>query len=218
MEEFLTIRRIKMKNIKPLVGIIILSLLVFSAAVAQPDAAALKGGLLVGGASDAPIRIEIFSCYQCPPCRDFYLDTVRPLLKEYARTNKVSVIYYEYPLKIHNHSRDTARYGIAAHRLGQDQWQRVSEALYLKQAQWIADGNVEAVVVEVLSTDEMARVKQFLKDPSIEQTIDRDIQIGNKRQIPGTPTFFLYAKGREERVAGKISYPLLKSYLDRMLK
>ncbi len=197
---------------------LILCLAAVSAIAAQPDMAVPKGGLLVGGPPNAPIRIEIFSCYQCPPCRDFYLDTIRPLLKEYAQANKVSVIYYEYPLKIHNYSRDTARYAVAAYRLGQEQWQRVSEALYLKQSQWAVDGNVQAVVEEALSAEEMAKVKQFLKDPSIKQTIDRDIAVGNERHISGTPTSFLYAKGQEEKIVGKVSYPLLKNYIDRILK
>jgi protein-disulfide isomerase len=94
---------------------------------------------------------------------------------------------------------------------------RVSEALYLKQSQWIKDGSVEAVVADVLTPDELAKVKQFLKDPSIEQYIDQNIAIGYERKIQGTPTFFIYAKGREEKVVVKISHPVLKDYLDQNL-
>jgi protein-disulfide isomerase len=199
--------------------LILMSILlaVASSTTGQQNPVASKG-LIVGGQPNAPIKMEVFSCYQCLPCREFYLETIRPLLKEFARENKVSVIYYEFPLKIHDYSRDTARYSVAAYRLGQDQWQRVSEALYLKQSQWAIDGKIEAVVAEVLAPDEMAKVKQFLKDPSIEQTIDQDIAIGYERKIPGTPTFFLYAKGREEKVVGKVSYPVLKDRLEQLLK
>jgi protein-disulfide isomerase len=207
--------KIKMKARFLMVGLILLA--VASSTTGQQNPLTSKG-LMVGGQTNAPIKMEIFSCYQCPPCREFYLDTIRPLLKDYARDNKVCVIYYEFPLKIHDYSRDTARYAVAAYRLGQAQWQRVSEALYKKQSQWAIDGKIEAVVAEVLASDEMAKVKQFLKDPSIEQTIDQDIAIGYERKIPGTPTFFLYAKGREEKVVGKVSYPVLKDRLDQLLK
>lgn len=193
-------------------------LLAFASSATSQQNPAPSKGLIVGGQPNAPIRMEVFSCYQCPPCREFYLETIRPLLKEYARDNKVCVIYYEFPLKIHNYSRDTARYAVAAHRLGQNQWQRVSEALYMDQLQWMGDGKIEPVVARALSAEEMAKVKKFIKDPTIDQIIDQDIAIGNERRIPGTPTFFLYAKGREEKVVGKISYPVLKDYLDRMLK
>lgn len=204
-------------KIRSLIGMFIL-LAVASSTTGQQNPVPSKGGLIVGGRPEAPIRMEVFSCYQCPPCREFYLETIRPLLKEYARDNKVCVVYYEFPLKIHNYSRDTARYAVAAHRLGQDQWQRVSEALYMDQSQWMFDGKIEPVVARALSAEEMAKVKEFLKDPSIEQTIDQDLAIGTERRIPGTPTFFLYAKGRKEKVVGKISYVVLKDYLNRMLK
>jgi protein-disulfide isomerase len=186
-------------------------------AMGQQNPAAVQG-LIVGGQLNAPIRMEVFSGYQCPSCGAFFLETIRPLLKEYARDNKVCVIYYEYPLKIHAYSRDSARYAVAAYRLGQDQWQRVSEALFLKQSQWAKDGKIEPVVAEVLTPDEMAKVKQFLKDPSLDQSIDQDLAIVSERKVRATPTFFLYAKGREEKVVGKVSYPVLKDRLDQLLK
>ncbi len=204
-----------MTKVRFLMVLVILA--VVSSTNAQQNPVTSKG-LIVGGHPNAPIRMEVFSCYQCPPCREFYLETIRPLLKEYARTNKVCVIYYEFPLKIHHYARDSARYAVAASRLGQDYWQRVSEALYTKQSQWATDGKVEAVVAEVLTPEEMAKVKEFLKDPSIEQSIDQDIAVGYERKIQGTPTFFLYAKGREEKVFGRVSYPVLKDRLDQLLK
>jgi protein-disulfide isomerase len=206
-----------MIKIRVLFLIVMCLLAVDSSTIAQENPVKSKG-LIVGGHPNAPIRMEVFSCYQCPPCREFYLETIRPLLKEYARDNKVCLIYYEFPLKIHNYSRDTARYAVAAYRLGQDYWQRVSEALYTKQSQWARDGKVEAVVAEVLTPEEMAKVKEFLKDPSIDQSIDQDIAVGYERKVQGTPTFFLQAKGREEKVVGRVSYPVLKDRLDQLLK
>lgn len=185
--------------------------------IGQTDEANTDANCL-GGKPSAPLRMEVFSCFQCPPCRDFYLDTIRPLLKDYGNTNKVCIVYYEFPLKIHNYSREAARYGVAAQRLGQGTWQRVAEALFLEQPQWEGGASIEAVVARVTSPEEMAKLKKLLQDPSINQTIDRELLLGNKRQIRGTPTFFLYAKGREEKIAGKVSYPVLKDYLERLLK
>lgn len=155
--------------------------------------------------------MEVFSCFQAPPCRDFYLETIPPLLKEYGSPNKVCFIYYEYPRKIHDYSREAARFGVAAEQLGQDPWQRVSEALFLEQPQWEKGGKIESVVAKVTSPEEMAKIKKLLGDPSIDQAIDREIALGDKRQITGTPTFYLYAKGQEQEVVGKVSYPVLKA-------
>ena len=51
-----------------------------------------------GGAPDSPVKIEVFSDYQCPACRTFFLDTIRPILAGYSSSNKVSVVYRDFPL------------------------------------------------------------------------------------------------------------------------
>ena len=172
----------------------------------------------LGGKPGAPIRVEVFSDYQCPSCRGFYLETIRPLLKEYGQDNKVCVIYYEFPLKSHKFAFEASRYAVAAGRLGKDQRLRVMEALYENQSRWAADGKIEALVEGILSPEEMDKVRKFLKDPAIDQPIHQDIKLAAERRVNSTPTFFIYANGREQKVVGKISYPVLKDYLNRMLK
>ena len=172
----------------------------------------------LSGKPGAPVRLEVFSDYQCPSCRAFYLETIRPLLKEYGRDNKVCFIYHDFPLNVHKYAFEASRYAVAALRLGRDQWLRVCEALYADQTKWAADGKIEATVARVLSAEEMAKVKTFLEDPSLDQFINQEIALARKRQVSSTPTFFLFANGQEQKVVGKISYPILKDYLDRMLK
>jgi protein-disulfide isomerase len=200
-------------------SLIIISILFCALTTASAQTAAESKNRCVGGNPSAPIKIEVFSCYQCPPCRDFYLETMRPLLKEFAAANKVCVIYYEFPLEIHDYAREAARFGEAARHLGQDQWQRVSEALYLNLDQWEGDRKkIEPIVSSVLSPDEMTEVKKLIKDPEISKTIDHDLVEGHNRYIRGTPTFFIHFKGKEKRIVGKLSYPVLKDYLEGLLK
>jgi len=92
-----------------------------------------------GGTLDAPIRMEIFSDFQCTWCRAFYLETVTQVLKSYSPADKVCVIYYEFPLDMHPYGRKAARYSIAAQHVGKKQWLAVVDALYTKQEQWAAD-------------------------------------------------------------------------------
>lgn len=73
-------------------------------------------GQILGGSLNSPIRLEIFSDFQCPACRDLYLGTIRQVLEEYASKDKVCVIYHEYPLSIHPYAREAARYCEAASR------------------------------------------------------------------------------------------------------
>ena len=38
----------------------------------------------VSGKPAAPIKIEVFSDFQCPGCRDLYLNTMRSVFSDYA--------------------------------------------------------------------------------------------------------------------------------------
>ncbi len=73
------------------------------------------------GKPDSPVKIDLFSDFQCPACRAFYLDTVTPLLAEYSAGNKVAVIFHDFPLSLHASSRTAARYSLATKCLGREQ-------------------------------------------------------------------------------------------------
>jgi protein-disulfide isomerase len=84
---------------------------------------------LMGG-PDSPVRIELFSDFQCPSCRTFYLETVARLISEYAPGKKVCFIFRDFPLVGHPVARVAARYALAARSLGHDQWLKVIEYVY----------------------------------------------------------------------------------------
>lgn len=166
----------------------------------------------------APVLIEVFSDYQCPGCRRFYLETMRPVLADYAVTGKACVVYYEFPLQTHQHARLAARYGHAAARLGGEKWIQVTDALFYYQGQWTADGKVESVVSKALTEKEMSQVKEWVNDPKLEEVINRDVALGRSRGVTGTPTTFVTVNGRTERLpAGVFQYQIFRRYLDALL-
>ena len=172
----------------------------------------------LGGTPESPIRIEVFSDFQCPACRELYLDTMKQVLRDYCSMDKVCVIYHEFPLQMHPYSREAARYSLAAQRLGRLQWQAVVDALYTNQAVWSASGGVQSIVAKSLSPADFQKVLQLIQDPSINGTIERDIALGNKREVKSTPTFFITAIGKEQKVVGGLPYLVLKDFFDRIVK
>jgi protein-disulfide isomerase len=203
--------------LKGLTAAVFLTVTLFSFLPAQTEFVK-PDDFCLGGNPSAPVRIEIYSDFQCPSCRDFYLETILPVLKEYGRKNKVYLLYHDFPLKSHKYAFEASRYAVAARRLGRDQWLRVSEALYTDQAKWAADGKPEAAAARVLTPEELSRLKRFLEEPSTDQFINQEMDAARNRQVSSTPTFFLSADGREQKVVGKVSYAVLKDYLDRLLK
>lgn len=178
--------------------------------------------LFLGGDRAAPIRIDVFSDYQCPRCRDFYLETLKPLVAEYTRTNqinKIYVVYHDFPLQMHLYSRKAARFALAAARIGRDRWLRVNDALYKDQAQWSLDGNIEAVLARVLDPTELVRIGNLAADPAIDSAVQDEVLLGQSRQVGSTPTFFITSRtAPQQRVAGWVAYNTLKDYLDRLMK
>ena len=196
---------------------IMLALAITGQAPARTAQTDYADGYLMGKA-DSLVRIEVYSDFQCPSCRTFYLYTVTSLLKEYSAGNRVAVIFRDFPLPSHPVSRVATRYALAAKTLGREQWTRVIENLYTYQAEWSYNGKIEPVLSRTLTPAEVEVVKGKLNDPAIEQIIDREVAMANERKVQQTPTVFVTMNGREQRLVGGLSFPVLKEFIDRSLK
>ena len=175
-------------------------------------------GQILGGSADSPIKIEVFSDFQCSACREFYLNTIRQVLKEYSSKDKVCVIYHEFPLTMHRYSREAARYSEAAAQLGTQKLLAVMDSLFTDQALWSQDGKVEASVSRALSHEDMLKVKKIMQDPSIDLAVDKEIQLGIKSEIKSTPTMFISYIGKKQKVEGLVTYLVMKQFIDSIVK
>jgi protein-disulfide isomerase len=196
-------------------------LLLFS--VVAPGATAqikdqIKPEQCLGGTLDAPILIEVFSDFECTHCRDFFLNTISLVLKEYCSLNKVCVVYHEFPWPNNQFSRRAAQFSKAAQKLGREQWRAVMQALYENQSKWSFNGSIDGFVAQALSPDDYSRLKSLLRDPAIDEEITREVAQGEKRKVTITPTLFVYALGKEQKVSGVLAYPVLKNFFDSALR
>ena len=187
-------------------------------AVAARPASGGQAEFYAGGLPSAPVKLEVFSDYQCPSCRTFYMSALRYVLTDYAMQNRVSVVYHDLPLQTHQYSRDASRYALAAQRLGREYWLRLTEALYENQALWSQGGQFDVIVVRLFGPTDFARLKAILQDPSVDQTLESEITLAQTRQVQSTPTFFLHSKSGVQKVVGAVPYSVLKEYLERLLK
>jgi protein-disulfide isomerase len=175
-------------------------------------------GQILGGTPNSPVRIEVFSDFQCAACREFYLGTIRQVLQDYSSRDKVCVIYHEFPLAGHSYSRIAAQYAEAAAHLGVQKLLAVMDALFMDQAQWSQDGRLDASVSKALSPEDFLKVKGMMKNPGINQSIDREIQLGMQNNIKSTPTMIISYKDKQQKVEGIVTYLVLKQFIDSVLK
>lgn len=193
-----------------------LALLGAEAAWAQRPADPASGKAL--GLKSAPITIEVFSDFQCPACRAFYEQTLRPVIDNYVASGKVYLVHRDFPLEqIHKYARQAARYANAAARIGK--FEKVEDALYSRQSIWSADGNLEPVVAGVLTPAEMKRVHQLLQNGNLDAAIDQDIQAGRQVPVRQTPTMIVTHRGKSYPLPpGGVNYSLLRPWLDDLLR
>jgi len=168
------------------------------------------------GSRTAPITMEVWSDFQCPACRQMYIESVRPLMNDYVRTGKVFFVHRDMPLSLHPHARDAARYANAAAQV--DKFEKVAEALYFYQDTWASDGSrLESIIASVLSPAEMKSVRQNWKSPAVEAAIDKDIVRGRQFHVSSTPTVVLTHRGRTVPLPAGVNYTFLRRILDGML-
>jgi protein-disulfide isomerase len=175
-------------------------------------------GQLLGGSLNSPIKIEVFSDFQCPACRDLYLNTIRKILQDYSSKDKVCVIYHEFPLAMHPYAKEAARYSEAAAHLGQQKLLPVFDSLFNDQQQWAKDGSLELSISKAVPGEDLQKIKKLIQDASITADLEKEIQLGVKKEIQSTPTLLISYPGKQQRVEGVVTYEILKQFIDSIVK
>ena len=145
------------------------------------------------GDSKAPVTLEEFGDFECPPC-----GALHPILKaletEYGPT-KVRIIFREYPLvPNHVHALAAARAAEAAGLQGRF-WE-MHDMIYEHQKDWHEAFDVRPIF-EGYAKGIGLDVEQFARDNTSE-IVERRIFLDGKRAhslgVQGTPTVFLNGK------------------------
>ena len=176
-------------------------------------------GKIIGGSLNSPVRIEVFSNFGCSACREYYLRTIKKVLKEYCSVDKVCVIYHDFPFKSHKYDREAARYAEAAFRINRETMLKVMETLYKEQANWSQDGKLRDAIAKALPKDVYEELMQIAKDPGIDTIIDEQYALAIEKGLKSTPTSFIfYYSGKQKKVEQHIEYFVLKAFIDSVLE
>jgi protein-disulfide isomerase len=171
----------------------------------------------VSGSVMAPIAIEIYTDFQCPHCREFYLETLPPLTTEFINKGKVKLVHRDFPLPAFQYSKTAMHYANAAGQIGK--YDVVAQQLFESQPEWSQNGNVDAAVAKVLTPAEMQKVRTIMKtDTHLDDSVQRDVALATTTDhLTATPTVVIVYKGKREAITGGMPYPVLKQYLDHLL-
>lgn len=167
------------------------------------------------GSSSSPIKMEVFSDYQCPGCKSLYETTLKPVIANYVDKGKLYLVHYEFPLPMHAFAMQAACYALAARRIGK--YDQVTDVLFRDQQSWATTGKVGDTACSVLSADEAKKVRALAQDPSIAAEVQSDIQLGRAAHVEGTPTVIITRGAKQYRIPTGAGYQILSRFLDSLL-
>ena len=169
------------------------------------------------GSKNASVTMEIFSDFQCPACKQLFTTTTQRVTDNYVDTNKVYLVHRDYPLPMHAYSRVAASYSRAAAHIGK--CDAVEQALFQNQEKWEVNGDVRGTVAAALTPAEMKKVQELVDAKTYEPLIERDKQIAQSIPVNQTPTMIIHTRdGQSYPVVGYVSYDVLKTLLDQLVK
>ena len=142
----------------------------------------------IRGNPDAPVTLEEFGDFQCPPCGQF-AGFVEELLKEYDP--RLRVVFRNFPLPNHEHAREAA---LAAEAAGfQGKFWEMHDTLYREQETWSKAPNVRELFESYAGTIGLD-LDQFKKDmdgDKARERVDSDHALADSLGIKMTPTLFI---------------------------
>ena len=160
----------------------------------------------VVGKKDAPITLVEFVDFECPFSAKFF-----PLVKETLKAypDKVNFIVKNFPLNFHPQAKPASKAALAANEQGK--YMEMVSAI-LKDNKGLNEEKFNTLAKEIgLDMDKFAKdLKE--KDAQWEELIKKDMALGGKVDVRGTPTFYLNGKKTRSR-----NFESLKKEIDAIL-
>ena len=158
-----------------------------------PKSAAVSGSggadsIHIRGPASAPVTIEEFGDFQCPPCGKLS-DPINQLEREYRP--RLRVIFRHFPLPNHAHAREAAFASEAAGLQGRF-WE-MHDLLYREQSVWSEAADVQLLFDSYAGMLGL-NIDRFKKDMESEQVkvrVASDQKHGDAVGVHTTPTVFL---------------------------
>ncbi|MDX6582212.1 MAG: hypothetical protein QOI10_1396 [Solirubrobacterales bacterium] len=155
------------------------------------DVQRIFGGIAQDGAfigpSDAQTTITVFNDIQCAPCADFEINTIDPLVEEYARTGEARLEFRHFSLA----PNDTTLAAIAAEAAAEQsrQWQYLDT--FVRNIEATRTRAIdETFLREVAEAVPELQTDQWLDDyhdPASEDRVRNDAMLAAQLKLPAEP-------------------------------
>jgi protein-disulfide isomerase len=144
------------------------------------------------GPASAPVTLEEFGDFQCPPCGKLS-EPINQMQREYAP--KLRVVFHHFPLAVHQHAKEAA---LAAEAAGlQGKFWQMHDLLYREQAVWSKSDDPHSLFEAYAGMIglNLDRFKKDMQSREVAERISADQKYGSEIGVRSTPTIFLNNEG-----------------------
>jgi protein-disulfide isomerase len=169
-------------------------------------------GFHVRGEASAPVTLEEFGDFECPPCGKI-AEALLQVEKDYG--SKLRVIFRQFPLAMHAHAEEAAFASEAAAR--QNRFWEMHDLLYREQAVWSKSTDVPSLFKEYARKIglDVERFEKDMRSPEVRARVDSDQKLGLSRGVTSTPTLFI---NNTALPATSLNSPAIHAAIDEALK
>jgi protein-disulfide isomerase len=168
------------------------------------------------GKVDAPVTVAVWSDYQCPFCKRFDQTAVQQLIKEYADTGKVKIVFKDFAF-LGADSEDASRIARAVWETAPDKFAAWHTAMFAKQdgenSGWGSEDDILALT-KSLGIDSV-KVADLVKTKGDEyqKLMDADKAEADTFGINGTPGTIIGT----DMLSGALPYSNVKALVEKAL-
>jgi len=152
------------------------------------------------GPKDAETTITVFNDIQCTPCADFEINTIDPLVEEYARTGKARLEFRHFSLA----PNDTTLAAIASEAAGLQarQWQYLDTFVRnIDETKGRAvDEEFLREVAEAVPELETDQWSDDYSDPDTEELVRQDAMLAADLKLPAEPAVVVSGPGGQRQL------------------
>lgn len=185
-----------------------------TAAPSRPAASNITAPIThLRGRNDAPVLLEEYGDFQCPPC-GFFHPVLKRLEGEYP--TQLRVAFHHFPLReMHKNAAEASRAAEAAALQGKF-WQ-MHDLLFEKQKDWKDAAPARPIFLGYARTLglDIQKFTQDIDSTTVSNRVMNDEKGGAARGVTGTPTVFL--NGREIPYETAIDYNRLRAVIESEL-
>jgi len=170
------------------------------------------------GEPDAPVTLVEFADLQCPFCRDFALETLPLVVRDYVRTGKVRLEFQALAFLGPDSERAARAVAGAA---AQDRLWNLTDLFYFNQGRensgYATDEFLDGLLAAIPGLD-AARVRRDGAKPAADRLLGDAEALAARHGIDSTPSFLLGRTGGSERrvLSGVQDYAALREQLDAL--